>query len=180
MFRCRAYTGCSLNFVTFHSSSHEELPLAQLFAFPNLWEAHNLWDELSVAKLPDALDVAKLPHAVTPYIMVMDIDAQAQLLRIRHAGSRLCDEYRADLCGLTADDIFESHDAMAVTAAGLQMAMSGEPSLARKSSISIAECRWSYTQLVLPLSSDGAKIDRLIQLIDPSTLVYMENMRATA
>jgi len=169
-----------LNFVTFHSSTHEELPLAQLFAFPNLWEAYNLWDELSALKLPDALDAAKLPHAVAPYIMTMDIDVEAQMLRVRHAGSRLCDEYRADLRGLSADDIFEPHDAMAFTAAGLQMVQSGEPSLARKSGISVAERRWSYTQLVLPLSSDGVTIDRLIQLIDPSTLVYMENMRATA
>ena len=169
-----------MNFVTFHSSSHEELPLAQLFAFPNLWEAHNLWDEMSSERIPDTLDPAKLPRALLPYLMVIDIDAEEQALRIRLAGTRLCDEYRTELRGLTADDIFEPQDAMAITATGLQVAKSGEPSLARKSCITISERRWSYARLVLPLSSDGVKIDRLMELIDPSTLVYVENPRAIA
>jgi hypothetical protein len=166
---------CGLNLVTFHSSSHEELPLAQLFAFPNLWEAHSLWDETSRGQLPETLDPVKLPRAVLPYLMVMDIDAE--LLRVRLAGTRLCDEYRAELRGLTAEEIFEPQDAMALTANALQVARSGEPSLVRQSCITISERRWSYAQLLLPLSSDGMKVDRLMKLIDPSTLVYVDTPR---
>ncbi len=152
----------------------------QLFAFPNLWEVHSLWDEMTKERIPESLDPAKLPRAVLPYTMIMDIDSEEQLLRIRLAGTRLCDEYRTELRGLTADDIFEPQDAIAITATGLQMARSCEPSLSRKSCITIAERRWSYAQLILPLSSDGVHVDRLMTLIDPSTLVYVENPRAIA
>lgn len=164
-----------MNFVTFHTSSHEELPLAQLFAFPNLWEAHNLWDELSRESIPASLDPEKLPRAIQPYLLAMDIDMDEQALRIRSAGSRLSDEYRTEMRGLTADDILEPHEAIAMTAQGMQMAINGEPSLARKSCIAIGERHWSYTRLILPLASNGVKIDRCIQLIDPSTLVYADN-----
>ena len=155
---------------SFQSSTHEELPLAEMPAYADLQRVHEVWSELTNKKghFPAQLDPTSVPVSLLPYMMLLDVEADC--LRVRLAGTRVCEEHGGEMRGRTTDDFFKPEDGKKVLAAGLRVAETGEPSLARKSYIAINGRRWSYVRMILPLSSDGVKRDRLFKLLDPATL----------
>ena len=155
---------------SFLSSIHDELPLDELSAYADLQRVHDVWCELTEKKgrLPAQLDPTTVPVALLPYMMVLEVEEGC--LRVRLAGTRVCEEHGGEMRGRTTDDFFKPEDGKKVLEAGLRVAETGTPSLARKSYIAINGRRWSYVRMILPLSSDGVKRDRLFKLLDPATL----------
>ncbi len=155
---------------SFQSSTHEELPLDELSAYADLQRVHDVWSGLTEkqGRFPAQLDPTTVPVALLPYMMLLEVEEDC--LRVRLAGTRVCEEHGGEMRGHTTDDFFKPEDGKKVLEAGLRVSETGAPSLARKSYIAISGRRWSYVRLILPLSSDGVKRDRLFKLLDPATL----------
>ena len=155
---------------SFLSSTHEELPLGDLPNYADLQRVYEVWKALTEkdGRFPAQLDPTRVPVALLPYMMVLEVENGR--LRVRLAGTRVCEEHGGEMRGRTTDDFFKPEDGKKVLEAGLRVAETGKPSLARKSYIAINGRRWSYVRMILPLSSDGVKRDRLFKLLDPATL----------
>lgn len=153
---------------------HEELPLAALPDYPLLDAAVRLWRDESAAqgRLPARLDPLLLPRALLPYVMLLDLeqDGARPLLRIRLAGTEVCAKHGREMRGLTTDDFFHADDADAVVGAALAVAAGGEPSLARRSYITLRDSAWSYVRLILPLSRAGGTVDSFFKVADPASM----------
>lgn len=150
------------------ASLHEELPLHEIASYPDLQRIHEHWMEIGAP--PATLDPARLPRHTLPYVMVLAVEEEPRSLRVRLAGTRFCDEYGTELRGLTTDDFFQPADAAIIAKTGFGVAMTGVPSIARKTHITINERYWSYIRLILPLSKNGRTVDRLFKVLDPSTI----------
>jgi hypothetical protein len=153
--------------------THEELPLDRLPDFPSLAALHACWQRLgegAASGFPAKIDPLEIPPALLPYLMLLDIEDDR--LRVRLAGTTVCDKHGGEMRGKTTDDFFQPHDAAQVVAAGLRIAETGRPSLARRSYVSIDGQPWSYVRLMLPLSRGGDRVDGLVKTLDPETLNY--------
>lgn len=91
-------------------------------------------------------------------------------LRIRLAGTEVCAKHGREMKGLTTDDFFHAEDADAVVTAAQAVARSRQPSLARRSYITINDRMWSYVRLILPLSRDGKTVDSFFKAADPASM----------
>lgn len=153
--------------------NHEELPLDTLGDYPALANLHALWQRLSdaapggVAQRIDPLDIPKM---LLPYMMLLDLEGER--LRVRLAGTMVCEKHGGEMRGKTTDDFFQPADAAAVLQAARVVASTRRPSLARRSYVSIDGRPWSYVRLMLPLSRGGQDVDSMIKTLDPDTLNY--------
>lgn len=156
------------------TGSHESLPLSDLPQFPLLDAVVSCWRTARDARgdLPASLDPLALPRSVLPYVMLLDlepVDLRARL-RIRLAGTEVCAKHGREMKGLTTDDFFHPDDADAVVTAALAAASERQPSLARRSYVTINDRAWSYVRLILPLSRDGRLVDGFFKVADPVSL----------
>lgn len=151
-------------------SAHEELPLAELAHYPSLQALYSVWKDKSRGGLPAKLSPLDVPRSVLPYVMLLDLDPSGPRLRVRLAGTEVCLKHGSELKGKTTDDFFEAEDAGAVVEDAVRVAETGQPSLARRSYITLNDRLWSYTRIILPLSSDGERIDSFFKALAPESL----------
>jgi hypothetical protein len=154
--------------------SHEELPLDHLPRFPALDALHAYWTRLIDAAggvLPAKVDPLQIDPVLLPYLMLLDIEPDGRL-RVRLAGTMVCNKHGGEMRGKTTDDFFRPADAAAVVAAGHHVAETGRPSLARRSYVGIDNKLWSYVRLMLPISRSGTDVDGLVKTLEPATLNY--------
>lgn len=156
------------------TGEHRDLPLSDLAAYPLLSQATALWQAGidATGRLPVRLDPLELPRELLPYVMLLDLE-EAGLrarLRIRLAGTEVCAKHGREMKGLTTDDFFHPDDADAVVTAAQAVARSRQPSLARRSYITINDRMWSYVRLILPLSRDGETVDSFFKVADPASM----------
>ncbi len=153
--------------VHFIETEHEELPLEQISAYPYLRIVHDLWSRSQPA-LPRTLDPLEVPRAALPYVLLLDLEREPDDLRIRLAGTRVCELHGGELRGQSARDFFDPGDAAQVLQAALACAAAGRPSLARRRYVSLSDRMWGYTRLLLPLSRDGARVDSFFKVAEPT------------
>ncbi len=156
------------------TGEHRDLPISDLAAYPLLQQATTLWQASidTSGSLPARLDPLELPRDLLPYVMLLDLE-EAGLrarLRIRLAGTEVCAKHGREMKGLTTDDFFHAEDADAVVTAAQAVARSRQPSLARRSYITINDRMWSYVRLILPLSRDGKTVDSFFKAADPASM----------
>ncbi len=154
-----------------NQSFHEELPLNQISDYPLLSACHLLWCEGGLAdRLPGRLDPVELPRRILPTVLLLDFEGPRPQLRIRLAGTSICDKHGSELRGRTPEQWLEPEDAWLLAETARSVAERRRPSLARRSHVAIGDRLWSYVHLVLPLARGGAAVDSLFSAMDPSTL----------
>lgn len=153
------------------SSLYEELPLNQISDYPLLETCYRQWLETaSPDRLPARLDPVELPRQVLPLVLLLDLERAPLALRIRLAGTAICERHGRELRGRTPADIFEAGDARLLTDVALSAAATRRPSLARRSYVMLDERQWNYTRLLLPLSRGGGAADSFFKVADPASM----------
>lgn len=145
-----------------------ELPLADIAAFPNLATALKVWEQTAEGGLPDRLDVVDLPRRLLPYVMLLDLEED--VLRVRLAGTRVCDLHGGELAGKTTDTFFMPDQARSVVVGAQTVVSTGRPSLMRRTYVALDGRYWSYVRLLLPLAPRPSGVPSLFKAAEPNTL----------
>ncbi|WP_416896560.1 MAG: PAS domain-containing protein [Minwuia sp.] len=151
-------------------SKHTELDIGEIGNFPLLDHMCRFWREANDGDVPVRIEPFDVPAKLMPYVMLLDLEEEPRRLRVRLAGTAVCDKHGGELKGKTTDDFFLEDDARAVVDAALVAAETRQPTLARREYIGLDDRLWGYVRLILPLSSDGVKIDRFFKAVEPHTL----------
>ena len=151
-------------------SRHTEMDLADSSKFPLLDRMYRFWQGASADGLPERIEPFDIPPRLMPYIMLLELEDEGPRLRVRLAGTEVCAKHGGELRGKTTDDFFLPDDATTVVDAALQSAETRQPTLARREYIGLDDRIWGYVRLILPLSSDGQRVDRFFKAVEPSTL----------
>ncbi len=149
---------------------HREIPMTEIGQFADLADALQAWQMNSGGRVPRSVDPATLPKILLPYVMLLDLEERPNRLRVRLAGTFVCQKYGGELKGRTTDDFFAPSDAQQVVASALTVARLGIPSLAERTYVNLDGGLWSYVRLIAPLSRDGHKIDSFFKVLDPKSL----------
>lgn len=161
---------------------NETLPLTALAEYPDLAELHRIWltaRDAAAAPWPARLDMLDLPPRLLPYVMLLDLErAPRPMLRVRLAGTYVCEKYGRELKGHTTDDFFAPEDAGNVVESALRAADSSEPDLARREYVTLNGGLWRYVRLILPLSRDGKSVDSFFKVLDPASLSLLSRSAA--
>jgi hypothetical protein len=159
---------------------YEELPLAELAHYPMLARCHGAWLAAHRGdRLPAVLEIENLPPAVLPYTMLLDYLPEQRDVRVRLAGNYVGERTSADMGGRHLANFFTPHDAAVVFASMERVAISRQPSLARRSYVSLDKKQLSYVRLILPLSLDGNAVTGFFKTIEPDTLASKPSPQTT-
>lgn len=151
-------------------SRHTDIDISESPNYPLLNEMIEHWKERSRAGLPSRIEPFDIPRALMPYVMLLDLEDEPLRLRVRLAGTEVCAKHGGELKNKTTDDFFLPDDADTVIRAALQAAETRQPSLARRDYIGLDDRMWGYVRVILPLSSDGTRVDRFFKAVEPATL----------
>jgi hypothetical protein len=149
---------------------HRDIPLTEIGQYPHLAEALQAWQQSEGQRAPRQVDPLILPKVLLPYVMLLDLEDAPARLRVRLAGTYVCQKYGAELKGRTTDDFFSPTDARHVVDAAVKVAKHGIPSLAERTYVNLDGGLWSYVRLIAPLSRSGTRIDSFFKVLDPATL----------
>jgi len=156
---------------------NQSLPISTMVDYPDLAALHRVWLEArdaAGARWPARLDMIEIPTRLLPYVMILDLERDPRpLLRVRLAGTYVCDKYGRELKGHTTDDFFAPQDARNVVESALRSAESSEPDLARREYITLNGGLWRYVRLILPLSRNGQSVDSFFKVLDPASLALV-------
>lgn len=148
---------------------HRELPLARIVEFPLLAECLAIWRSRAAERLPDSIDPLDFPRAAIRGLNLFERDAAADDWRIRIVGGLVTEHVGRELRGTGLVENFREPDLTAVRSAFRAAAERRAPDLIHRSFLDPRGMRWSYVRLFLPLSSDGAAVDRFATVTDPSS-----------
>jgi hypothetical protein len=156
---------------TWFPTRHTELPLDGIGQYPGLAAALEVWRAAPGHPLPQRIDPTAVPRNLLPYVMLLGLEREPDVLRVRLAGTFVCRKYGGELKGRTTDDFFDPEDARIVLESSLAVAASGRPSLARREYVSLEKRIWRYVRLIAPMSFAGdGTVDGFFKLLDPDTL----------
>jgi len=148
------------------------MPISAIGAHPLLAAMLDLWSAgREGTRLPARLDPLEMPRRVLPYLMLLDVERDPLTLRIRLAGTRLCESFGREMRGLALGDLFEDEAAAAVRASARHLAGEARPRLGSQT-YRRADGAWHYTQLLLPLSAGGKGVTGILKAIDPESFRY--------
>lgn len=148
------------------ASVNERLDLARLAAFPALAEVHALWQRLAAERLPAKIPPLDLPRAALPFVTLIDVADDLEC-RVRLAGTAVCDSHGFELRGKAPEEILSPADAAFARACAQEVACTRRPLLVRRSFVSRGDRLCRHVGLLLPLSRDGLRVDRLFKIEDP-------------
>ncbi|MEX2628318.1 MAG: PAS domain-containing protein [Tistlia sp.] len=152
-------------------SCYEELPINQISDYPLLDACYRLWrDGCNGKQVPARLDPVELPRQILPTVFLLDLERSPTRLRIRLAGTAICERHGRELRGLTPEEFFDPEDARRVTEVALDAASTRRPSLARRSFVTMDDRLWTYTRLMLPLARGGGAVDSFFKAADPASM----------
>lgn len=157
---------------------HRDIPLTEIARYPDLADALQSWQQSDGTRAPRGVDPMALPKSLLPYVMLLDLEENPSRLRVRLAGTHVCEKYGGELKGLTTDDFFAPADARHVVDAALAVAKFGIPNLAERHYVNLDGGLWSYVRLIAPLSRGGDRIDSFFKVLDPSTLQNFDQAAA--
>lgn len=153
-----------------------EIPLAQVDGYPELAALLTVWRAAMVGDMPPRrIDPLAMPRLLLPGAMLADLEhdiggRHAARLRIRLAGTMLCDFCGGEMKGRTFEDVMPPADAAAMTATAIQATGQQRPVLVHRAGMRFREVVVDYVALLLPLSGDDGRITRLLEMPDPATL----------
>lgn len=160
-----------MSVIPFTSSGRQhDIPLTEIGRYPHLAEALQSWQQSDARQV----DPLTLPKILLPYVMLLDLERQPTRLRIRLAGTYICEKHGGELKGRTTDEFFRPADAELVVEAALTVAKFGIPSLAERHYVGFDGKLWSYVRLIAPLSRDGNGVDSFFKVLDPTSLNEIE------
>lgn len=156
---------------------HEELPLERLADYPLLEACWRSWRDAGAGDaVPARVDPLDLPREALPTVLMLDLEREPApgLLRVRLAGTEVCERHGGELKGRTTHDFFAPEDARLVLEAALGVAERQTPSLARRSYVSLNGRSWRYVRLIMPLSRAGGAVDSFLKVADPGSFGRIE------
>jgi len=163
---------------------NQSLSIAAMADYPDLAALHRVWlgaRDAAGTCWPARLDMLDIPTRLLPYVMILDLERDPRpLLRVRLAGTYVCDKYGRELKGHTTDDFFAPDDARHVVESALRSAETSEPDLARREYITLNGGLWRYVRLILPLSRNGECVDSFFKVLDPASLALIAREATTA
>lgn len=150
---------------------YEEIPLTEIGRYPMLAACHAAWLAAHHGNaLPAAIEIEAVPREVIPYTMLLDYLPDQRDVRVRIAGNYVGERTTADMGGKRLHNFFNEHDAAIVYASMEQVANARQPSIARRSYVSLEGKFFSYVRLIMPLSLDGVAVTGFFKTIEPDTL----------
>lgn len=147
-------------------SRHERLGFGRLGEFPLLESVYEIWRRAAPDHLPGRLDPYALPRPALPFVTLIDLaDGRFGVEpRVRLAGTAVCEAHGFELRGRTPGTIFAPEDAAVIEAVAGEIAATGTPLLLRRSYVTLADRYCSYVCLLLPMSREGTRTDRLLKV----------------
>lgn len=153
---------------------YEELPLDELDDYPKLKACHEAWLEgKQGAVAPDTLGFDEVPRAVWPYLMLLDYLPYSEDVTVRLAGTYVGERSSSQDEGRGLRSYFSEEDAATVFESLKHVAETCQPSLARRSYVSIEGREYHYVRIILPLSADGKGVTGFFKTIEPDTLTVI-------
>ncbi len=146
---------------------HAEIAIERVGEFPLLAECLAVWRRLAGGGLPAAIDPLQFPRAAIRGLNLFEREPASDDWRIRIVGSLVTDHVGCELRGTGLVQNFTDADRGVVRAALNAAASRREPDLLRRHWVDPRGVRWAYVRLYLPLSGDGATVDRFATVIDP-------------
>lgn len=110
----------------------------------------------------DPIEMRKL----LPNILLVDIEADTGRLKFRLVGTRITEMYGGDYTGQYLDETWFGRLREQIVEAYIAVARSGDPN---HSLVRFTNCdglEFDMERVILPLSSDGVHVDKLIALLD--------------
>lgn len=152
-----------------YPGEHVAVPIERIADFPLLAECLAVWRRLAAGGLPAAIDPLQFPRAAIRGLNLFEREPASDDWRIRIVGSLVTDHVGGELRGTGLVQNFAESDRRVVRAALNAAASRREPDLVRRHWVDPRSVRWAYVRLYLPLSSDGASVDRFATVIDPAS-----------
>lgn len=110
----------------------------------------------------DPVDIPKL----LPSILLLDVEADTGRLRFRLVGTRISDIYGRDYTGQYLDEIFFGRNRDQIIDAYQSVASDGGPHHCFIDFTNRDGLEFDMERLILPLSTDGEAVDKLIAILD--------------
>jgi hypothetical protein len=150
---------------------YEELALESLKDYPDLTECYRAWLQAKRGDFaPTGIDLDMIPRSVWPYVMLLDYLPEERDVSVRIAGNYVGERTSSNGDGRRLRNYFSEADARTVFDSLRAVADSCEPSLARRSYVSIEGREYHYVRIILPLSVDGRRVTGFFKTIEPDTL----------
>ncbi len=149
----------------------EHPPLMGMDSYPNLCAAHDAW--LTSRELegpPRRIDPLKLPPHILKFVLILDLlDARRDAI-VRLAGDSLRDMYGRNPHSMSIREFLGKQDADLLLDLLYRVARTGSPELHSRAQVVINGLNWSYSCLLMPLAPDGARVTRVIKVVDGESL----------
>ena len=143
-------------------TDHAVLDVDQATAHPGLAAVLRWWR--SFERLPCRRDVSPfaIPVDVLPRVLLLDVEHRPFRVKVRLAGTQVCDEWGLEPAGRYLDDLYEPDDLPIVMAGIRACVTSRQPNFIERRFIAINHRRVTYRRLLMPLSDDGERITGLL------------------
>lgn len=131
---------------------------------PHLRDLYAYWQKKKAGRrLPARADVepTEIPRLL-PWIALVEITENPQRFCFRLAGTQVENFYGAKVSGRWLDELDFSDQNAAIATQYAAAAQLGEPSVARFAFTKQDGRHIAYERVLLPLSSDGSKVDMLL------------------
>ncbi len=139
-----------------------DLPMHMAEETPKLRAVLEWWR--SYPSLPRRQDVSPfaLPTDVLPRVLLMDLEQPSRRLRIRLAGTAICEDQGWELSGCYVDAIYQPKDLEPIMRAVDACIDTREPHYAERQFMARDRRCTTYRRLLLPLSDDGLQVTGLL------------------
>lgn len=153
---------------------HREIPPEQIDGYPELAALLTVWRAGMVGALPPRrIDPLAVPRRLLPGALLLDTDSKGSGgagLRIRLAGTMLCDLCGGELKGRALDEVLLPGDAAALAADMRVVVAEIRPMLVRREEVRWRDIDLDYVALILPFADDDGRVTRVLEMSDPATL----------
>jgi len=129
------------------------------------WESRR--GERSMPSRAD-IDPIDIPSLLSG-ILLIEIDPETGRMKFRLTGTRITTMYGEDYTGRYLDDTFFGRRRDDVVASYEHVARTGEPHHSRMAFTNRDGLEFDMERLILPLSTDGRTVDRMIAYLDIQT-----------
>ena len=153
-----------------------EIPLAKIDGYPELAALLTVWRAGMVGKLPPRrIDPLAIPRPLLSSAILCDLERvsgrrETTRLRIRLAGTMLCDLCGIEMKGRTFDEVLAPADVAAMTAVAITATTEVRPVLIHRPRLLFRDIHVDYVALLLPLTGDDGKVSRVLEMPDPATM----------
>lgn len=158
-------------------SRHRQIPLPQIGEHPDLASLLVAWRG-DLAQGLRRVDPMSVPRKLLPYALLMDVKrGNPVCLRVRLAGTMLCEIWGGELKGRVLADILRPADVAAFMAYAKVATDEMRPLLLQRDDVWFRRYRLSYASLLLPFAAGNSRPAGLLETLDPGSL---ELSRATS